>query len=653
MNSITSTPVQIHPVAQSVAAIPDWFSEVTLVVKYLSHLGLITKISEQVRVVRRRFGQYEVIDFLAVLIGYALSGEPTLEHFYERVCPFATAFMALFGRDQLPHRSTLSRFLAALTPTAMEALRDLIQADLLARDLPREGEETDGLWDRTGEQWQVFDVDGTRQAARQRALPQTAELPPAHRRLDQICAPGYTGRKRGESVRTRTTILQIHTHQWLGTFGGMGNGDYRGELLRALEVIRAYLTAHQMPVTRGIVRLDGLYGDGAIVADFQPVGLAYVIRSKDYALLDLPLIQERLRQPPDAHTVHPETGTQRDLYDCPQVPVTATGLVTRVIVATHPASSSSCPIGIIREAVVYELFFTAFPQDAFSPSDVLALYLHRGAFETELGDEDREQDPDRWVSFTPCGQETWQILSQWMWNLRLELGHHWQPTEVRTTVFAPAHLPPEPSPPLPSTVPSPFGPPQWARSSYTHGFAGADFILQPDGTLRCPANHPLYISERRKESHGSIRVIYAARIGHCRSCSLRAQCQESPSTRKPRQVSAVLRPEQASLEVPSQVQSPARLAVGPLLWRDRPRCQTRRRWMTWLRGQRIEIRLTPLLSAPPSAPVWFTRAERAHWRRSWSQRLACNAASSLSPSVHITVFGIPAGFAQFLGLAIA
>jgi hypothetical protein len=49
-----------------------------------------------------------------MLLGYAISGERTLEMFYERVQPFANPFMALFGRDRLPARSTLPRFLAAL-----------------------------------------------------------------------------------------------------------------------------------------------------------------------------------------------------------------------------------------------------------------------------------------------------------------------------------------------------------------------------------------------------------------------------------------------------------------------------------------------------------------------------------------------------------
>ena len=63
----------------------------------------------------------------------------------------------------------------------------------------------------------VFDLDGTREAARQRALPQTEDLPPPFRRLDDLCAPGYTGRKRGQVVRTRTVISQAHTYQWLGS----------------------------------------------------------------------------------------------------------------------------------------------------------------------------------------------------------------------------------------------------------------------------------------------------------------------------------------------------------------------------------------------------------------------------------------------------
>ncbi|MFL5586096.1 MAG: hypothetical protein ACJ8DI_00375 [Ktedonobacteraceae bacterium] len=161
-------------------------------------------------------GSHDTIDFVIVLIGYALSGAHP-QSFYERLLPFADAFMALFGRHCLPSRSALSRFLAALDPETVEALRTLFQKDLVAR---KPFASPGGLWDRFGQQWIVVDVDGTKQAARKLALPQWESLPGPHRRFDRVCAPSYVGRKRGEVGRTRTTILQAHTHQFLGTFGG-------------------------------------------------------------------------------------------------------------------------------------------------------------------------------------------------------------------------------------------------------------------------------------------------------------------------------------------------------------------------------------------------------------------------------------------------
>jgi hypothetical protein len=109
-----------------------------------------------------------------------MSGERILETFYERLQPFAVVFMALFERDQLPSRSALSRFLTALTEAPIEALRTLFLDDLLSRPLTPD-KQTGSLLDRKGHSWIVFDIDGTREAARQRALPQTDGLPPDFR----------------------------------------------------------------------------------------------------------------------------------------------------------------------------------------------------------------------------------------------------------------------------------------------------------------------------------------------------------------------------------------------------------------------------------------------------------------------------------------
>jgi hypothetical protein len=302
--------------------------EVAAFARVLAHTGILTQIQEQVRFARARFGQYELIDFVAVLLGYMLSGEPTLLAFYERLTPWADAFMALFGRNRLPHRSILSRYLSALDQASVEALRTLFQKDALARKpFPSPG----GLFDRTDQQWIVIAVDGTRQAARQRALPQTDRLPTPHRRFEQVCAPGYQGRKRGEVVRTRTVVLQAHTHQFLGTFH----------------------------------------------------------------LLDLDVVKHRLVHAPDQVSTHAESGMTRTLYDCVSVPLTPAGPEVPLVVATHARTSSDPSVGVERDGIVYELFVSTLPSPAFTAADLLELYRHRGSFATVLADEDKEQEMDR------------------------------------------------------------------------------------------------------------------------------------------------------------------------------------------------------------------------------------------------------------------
>lgn len=77
--------------------------------------------------------------------------------------------------------------------------------------LSRPTSKPEDWWIEEAMAGRVFDIDGTREAARQRALPQSDDVPLPFRRLDEICAPGYTGRKRGQVVRTRTIMSQAHS----------------------------------------------------------------------------------------------------------------------------------------------------------------------------------------------------------------------------------------------------------------------------------------------------------------------------------------------------------------------------------------------------------------------------------------------------------
>jgi hypothetical protein len=279
------------------------------------------------------------------------------------------------------------------------------------------------------------------------------------------------------------------------------------------------------------------------------------------------------------------------------------------------------------------------PQQGFTASDVVELYLHRGAFEPILADEDVEQDPDRWCSQSSWGQESWQCVSQWVWNLRLELGHQLHPDPVRTTEFAPAcsfvheDVANVPSPP------QGYGPPEVALPWKTGRFSGRDFALQPDGTLRCPAEQSLVVHERRREADGSLRVVYAASIRSCRPCPVREQCQwQGSATKKPRQVSVLLHP----------------LVVGsaPLLWHDWSRRRYRRACIQLLRHQRVDVqhgqdREVRIVSPPAT----LSRAQRAHYRLSFAERFARNVWVSSASRPMITLFGVPETFSVFLGLA--
>ncbi len=79
MTSITDGSVKIQTTSEPNPSTPAWFGEVVVISSYLRKHGVLSKINEQVLFARKRFGRYEVIDFLAVLFGYAISGERTLE----------------------------------------------------------------------------------------------------------------------------------------------------------------------------------------------------------------------------------------------------------------------------------------------------------------------------------------------------------------------------------------------------------------------------------------------------------------------------------------------------------------------------------------------------------------------------------------------
>ena len=73
--------------------------------------------------------------------------------------------------------------------------------------------------------------------------------------------------------------------------------------------------------------------------------------------------------------------------------------------------------------------------------------------------------------------------------------------------------------------------------------------------------------------------------------------------------------------------------------------------MHLLRRQRVDITLEQALPPPPAplSPI-FSRAQRAHYRLSFAERLARNARAPTAGRITIQLFGMPDAFSTFLGM---
>ncbi|GHO77952.1 hypothetical protein KSD_57230 [Ktedonobacter sp. SOSP1-85] len=219
-------------------------------------------------------------------------------------------------------------------------------------------------------------------------------------------------------------------HVW-----GQGNGDYQGELASALQSIKTYLAHFALTTETALVRLDGQYGDAVVIAQLIEAGVYLITRGRTYRMLERPQLQRVLAHPPSARVTATNIGDVVELFDGGWLPLDEGAPQVRVIVARHaaPPPDKKVTVGKRVSEWVYELFITTLPIEGFLVEDAFDLYHGRGAFEAVLGDEDIEEDLDRWCSYTPCGQELWQIVCQWVWNLRLSLGKLMQGDQLPIT----------------------------------------------------------------------------------------------------------------------------------------------------------------------------------------------------------------------------
>jgi hypothetical protein len=214
------------------------------------------------------------------------------------------------------------------------------------------------------------------------------------------------------------------------------------------------------------------------------------------------------------------------------------------VVATHARTSSDPEVFVERDGIVYELFVSTLPSPALTAADILELYLHRGSVETVLADP-RQGARDGslvlpypvWPGICPDPR------SMGLERIERALGQQLSPSELRTTEFAPAHE----AEPLAQPMSLNLQQHRLPQSRMVHrnglahrlrmGFLAPHLRRNPmEASVALPTIRSISRA-RRPERDGTLRLLYAARIGHCRACPLRAQCQESSTTLGPRRKS--------------------------------------------------------------------------------------------------------------------
>jgi hypothetical protein len=140
------------------------------------------------------------------------------------------------------------------------------------------------------------------------------------------------------------------------------------------------------------------------MADIVATGLQIVVRKRGYRWLEHPLVQAAIAHEPVATMTTRESQVTYEVFDLPQM-LLEDGTTSVRLLLTRRAWKRGAPISVdkVLGDWVYEQFVTTL--------------LPEGA----LADEDREGDLDRWCSLTTAGQDFWQIVWQWVWNLRLSL----------------------------------------------------------------------------------------------------------------------------------------------------------------------------------------------------------------------------------------
>ena len=526
--------------------LPRTFTEYAVFVDLLRDCGVLDWLQSEV--LGRRAGSYELVDVVLFFSAMFTSAarDTSIGDFAEQSAEYGHELAAIGGRNRWMTQSTVSRALAAVTRESAVLVADKLLAAITDRVQRSELCLKSGYRDGAGARITVLHWDGTVEATRQRALPESDGLPAAIRLSDSLSEPGYSGRKRGEVIFSRSIASDATTGAWLHVDLCAGNGSPGDQLAAA--VVAAIAFAAAGPEQPCVVVCDGVSGGLPQSRAVLAGGLHILTRCSDYDRLKTPAASNVFATTGWLPVEDSMSGPKREAIDLGSCQIA--GKKVRVIASRfRTKAGKQRGVGHTVGGWRYELFYCDLPVSGWAANDLVTLYYGRTAIENRFMAEDRELNLSRVFSFEGAGQLLACSIGMAIWGLRLLTGISAVPDAVPQRPSRPR--PPRPEPEAPVAGENDEEISEGGNEEVVETSATAlplPVVVEwcadrpgwsPKGALlECPANVLLVPTYRRQD--GVDRVRFRAPQSTCGTCARITSCTLNPSSTYRKEVSLAL-----------------------------------------------------------------------------------------------------------------
>lgn len=409
--------------------LPAWAATFTLIVAFLRENRLLEELKSRCAIPRQ--GGYTGWDLLAAGLALFVAQDPKgIKGFSASMKDFGKRVAAVVGLKKLPASASISRILGAADrlPEPEEFVGWLLAQGCACRELLRHPLVL--AKDALGDAWSIFDFDPSVVAMRLRALAQEADLPEAMRRSAGLCAPGYAGRKRGETQYSLAILSHAGAGLWMHVSAWAGNAKFAEAIGLAAQAVARTVAWAGLSRESTLLRFDGAGGNSPAICAVIAEGIHYLTRLGSCAVLRQPGVMEFLAAANWQPVRDSGSGPKRHATELGSWALGGEEFLTktedkqalrsRLVVSRFPAARDGKRhgSGVEIDDWHYEVFATDLLAMAWPAPDTVTLYYGRCGQENSFAQAGQEIQLGKTYSKTLAGQRLMTAIGMWVANLK-------------------------------------------------------------------------------------------------------------------------------------------------------------------------------------------------------------------------------------------